>query len=330
MQRKIYLVLILLSILFSGFLYQKLVFDFKDELFYEERMVGAYKKNIFLIYNILNKESLFLKIKTPQQFPIEKVFFNKNYTFPQNVNLRGTTYTYYFFIPRQYVYRGKNILEIKLSSIPNLNIDVRIYNYRKKFLKNLIVFLKDNHIFKKSKNIFDIFFVIFLLLFICFVILKLLNKIIISLEKIYFYLLFFLLSPNIFLTLAYFIPFKIGFRIAMNVGFFFSSYIISMIITLSLLLLKRVLKINKSEEVDSSFLPLWKARVEKIYLWVRKKEFSHKCIILFMVLLLFCALFLSIGLESIAEQFANIAYFLLVIGVLGKFIKFLGEKENEF
>jgi len=299
MQRKIYLVLILLSILFSGFLYQKLVFDFKDELFYEERMVGAYKKNIFLIYNILNKESLFLKIKTPQQFPIEKVFFNKNYTFPQNVNLRGTTYTYYFFIPRQYVYRGKNILEIKLSSIPNLNIDVRIYNYRKKFLKNLIVFLKDNHIFKKSKNIFDIFFVIFLLLFICFVILKLLNKIIISLEKIYFYLLFFLLSPNIFLTLAYFIPFKIGFRIAMNVGFFFSSYIIFMIITLSLLL-------------------------------VRKKEFSHKCIILFMVLLLFCALFLSIGLESIAEQFANIAYFLLVIGVLGKFIKFLGEKENEF
>jgi hypothetical protein len=50
---------------------------------------------------------------------------------------------------------------------------------------------------------------------------------------------------------------------------------------------------------------------------------------LFMILLLSCAFLLIIKLEPVAEQIANIAYFLLVIGVGIEFYQLMKEGKNK-
>lgn len=53
----------------------------------------------------------------------------------------------------------------------------------------------------------------------------------------------------------------------------------------------------------------------KVRGYLEKKPLSHKFIIGFMALLIICALLLIFKQEKVAEQVANVAYFLLVIGV---------------
>jgi hypothetical protein len=42
-----------------------------------------------------------------------------------------------------------------------------------------------------------------------------------------------------------------------------------------------------------------------------------------------CAFLLILGMEWLAEQFANIAYFALVLGVMIKFVKFVREERKK-
>ncbi len=56
---------------------------------------------------------------------------------------------------------------------------------------------------------------------------------------------------------------------------------------------------------------------------------SAPYIMLFMILLLSCAFLLIIKLEPVAEQVANIAYFLLVVGVGIEFYQLMKEKKSE-
>lgn len=72
-------------------------------------------------------------------------------------------------------------------------------------------------------------------------------------------------------------------------------------------------------------LPLW---MVKTIDWLKRREFSDKCILLFIALLMMCAFLLILHLEPIAEQLANIAYFSLVIGVVIKFVKFIREEKT--
>ncbi|WP_347275134.1 hypothetical protein [Candidatus Kuenenia sp.] len=56
---------------------------------------------------------------------------------------------------------------------------------------------------------------------------------------------------------------------------------------------------------------------------------SAPYIMLFMILLLFCAFLLIIKLEPVAEQIANIAYFLLVTGVGVEFYQLIKQRKCE-
>ena len=56
----------------------------------------------------------------------------------------------------------------------------------------------------------------------------------------------------------------------------------------------------------------------KAVVWFLSKDFSDKCILLFMALLFTCALLLSFNLSFIAEFLANVAYLFLVTGVIIK------------
>jgi len=69
--------------------------------------------------------------------------------------------------------------------------------------------------------------------------------------------------------------------------------------------------------------PEW---VRKTIAWIKRREFSDKCILLFMSLLILGAFLLILRLEWVAEQFASIAYFSLVVGVGIKFVNLVRGK----
>ena len=69
-------------------------------------------------------------------------------------------------------------------------------------------------------------------------------------------------------------------------------------------------------------------RLIKSWPYFREKP-SAPYIMLFMILLLSCAFLLIVKLEPIAEQVANVAYFLLVVGVGIEFYQLMKEKKSE-
>ncbi|MBL7197107.1 MAG: hypothetical protein ISS47_03295 [Candidatus Omnitrophica bacterium] len=299
MQKKIFLILaILLSSVLCGFLYQNLVFNFQKTLITNEQIIPVYDtKVVSLNYDLPYEETLFLKIKAPAKFPISQISFNENILKPERIRKRGLTHTYYLFIPLELVKKRSN-LKIRFYIVPNLNIDVRLYNYRNRTTDSVVIFLKDSHIFKSKKVNLSFFIVASIFLFIWWLIKKGLEKILVKREaKVYQYGFFILLPANIFLSLFALVPSILGLRIALTCTYFITTQIIFAILAcgfITLLLLKQ---------------------------WFRQREFSDKCLLLFMILLIMCAFLLMLHLGPIAEQLANIAYFILVLGVGIKCVK---------
>ncbi|MBA7697915.1 hypothetical protein ES703_106587 [subsurface metagenome] len=59
-----------------------------------------------------------------------------------------------------------------------------------------------------------------------------------------------------------------------------------------------------------------------------REDFARLFIVMFMILLIFCAFLLIFRKEKIAEEAANVAYFLLVIGVVIEFILMMRERRH--
>ena len=60
-----------------------------------------------------------------------------------------------------------------------------------------------------------------------------------------------------------------------------------------------------------------------------RKDLARIFILGFMILLISCAFLLMFKAEKTAEEVANVAYFLLVIGVGMKFISMIRHKDHE-
>ena len=58
-----------------------------------------------------------------------------------------------------------------------------------------------------------------------------------------------------------------------------------------------------------------------------REDFARLFIVMFMILLIFCAFLLMFRKEKIAEEAANVAYFLLVIGVVIEFILMMKQRK---
>ena len=329
MLKKIYLVLILALIALSGFLYQRLVFNFKGQLYSNEEMSPADTGKVFLKYDIPYKETLFLKIKTPQAFPLKKLIFNNNIIVPQQTVLRGITYSYYIYIHKDFVSAGRNYLKVSLFRAPKENIDVRLYNHRKRISDNLSVFFIDSNIFKAKKPFLNLLFTIMGIVLICLALLMVLRYIFLPRQRIYPYIFLSFLPGNIFLILVYLIPLSLGYRIAMSWGYFFSLQAAAIILSSAAILPFEFLRVRKKEDSGNVFSPLFVLGANRILAWIKTREFSDKCILLFMFLLINCALFLILNLEPVAEQLANVAYFALVTGVVIKFVKMVREERRK-
>jgi hypothetical protein len=62
--------------------------------------------------------------------------------------------------------------------------------------------------------------------------------------------------------------------------------------------------------------------------WVKVSKFSDKCILIFIALLIFCAFFVNSRFKWFAEELAKIAYFILCVGLIIKFIKIIRTEGN--
>jgi len=59
-----------------------------------------------------------------------------------------------------------------------------------------------------------------------------------------------------------------------------------------------------------------------------REDFARLFIVMFMILLIFCAFLLMLKKERIAEEAANVAYFLLVIGVVIEFVLMMKQRKH--
>ncbi len=345
MKKRIYLILIFILILLSGYLYHGLVYDFKDDLYQEERMITIEGKETILEYNIPFKEVLFLKLKIPPTSVLEKVKFNSDLLKVEEKDFKSTK-TYYFYIPKQIIHGNTNQLKLVFSKIPKVDIDVRLYNYRKKFSDNFVVLLSNHHIFKANKSYNGAVFAAILLIGFCFLSRYVSGQVFtFGASRIYKYIFIILFLIGIILGIMRFIPLQLGFRIAITEGYFFTvavvwggigviSIVVKSIVvfaakgkTCIVFVGRTINKVNK-EDLTKILSPLWYKRFIKYFHWLSVRDFSDKCVLLFMVLLIICAFFLILQLEPVAEQLANIAYFALVIGVVIKFVKMVREERR--
>jgi hypothetical protein len=62
------------------------------------------------------------------------------------------------------------------------------------------------------------------------------------------------------------------------------------------------------------------------FTWLENSTYAERLILIFIVLLMLAAFLLILNLEVIAEQMANLAYLLLVIGLIMKVLELLKEK----
>ena len=256
---------------------------------------------------------------------------------------KGIIRTRYYYAPREVVKEGKNFLRINFYPSNPPDIDLRIRNYLTSAAGgNVVLTLKNSVIRKKdfvSVVISGIIFFIFSLglwVFTTYLgnIFNLSMPAVIYSNVIAF-------SPAMLLYLISGVGSAIGpFSLAVSPVYLFIFLFITILIFsigLDLLFLFLFRKINseaiskqgsldKAGIVKSYELPFW---LEKILNWIKSREFSDKCILFFMFLLIMCAFLLILHLEPVAEQLANVAYLALVLGVTIKFVRFIKEERRK-
>jgi hypothetical protein len=248
--------------------------------------------------------------------------------------------TRYYYAPKDIVKSGDNILRIIFYPWNPPNIDLRIRNYLASTLgKNIILTLKRSSVRIKSSEKVLIFGIIFFILsFGLWSGIFYLGTRIFSLslrEVILNNIITFLPVTIIYLIIGI-VSSQGPYSLAITPSYLFIFLFLTvMILNLSLnsLPIFLVTKVNNSyspsvkvKQNKINQVPSWP---EKSLNWIKSTEFSDKCVLLFMFLLIMCAFLLILGMEWLAEQFANIAYFALVLGVMIKFVKFVREERKK-
>jgi len=324
MKKRIYSILIVITILFTGFLYHRLVYNFREYLYQEDRMVDSHSKSVYLTYNLPFKEKLFLKIKVSKTTVLNEVRFNNNLLELKELVV-GSTKAYSFYIPEELITGDKNTVRLVFSEANPTGIDVRLHNRRKKISDNLAILFSQSYLFKTNKTYGGFAIAALVMFLIAFILKNIYANIFpfvvsVKIEK---YIATSILPGNIALAFIYFVPLSLGYRFVMSERYFFTFQSICIGFTLAGVIIKNVRSLQIREHHTEVFSSIWQERFKRYYRWVKAKDFSDKCILLFIFLLIMCAFMLILEMEWLAEQFANIVYFILVIGVVIKSVKFI-------
>jgi len=244
--------------------------------------------------------------------------------------------TRYYYVPKNIIKEGENFLKIEFYPSNPPNIDLRIRNYIVSTAGGNIVIALKNSTVKKTGfvSILIIGIVFFIFSFGLWILYIYLGKLLkLSINQVLFNnILSFMFWSGLYFILgivSIFTPYSL----AMCPSYLF---VLLFFVTLVSNLFLSLLAVYFSMQIDSVSLskfedkghkiPMW---LDKLFSWLKSKELSDKCVLFFIFLLIMCAFMLILEMEWLAEQFANIVYFTLVIGAVIKFIKFVRKEKSK-
>ena len=324
-----YVIFTVLLGLFIGFLYNHIVIpdSYRKEIFlYKDSIKLCNLKCISKTYAILYKETLRLKITSSS---IQKtITFNNKILAPYKTktyhrkleNLFAKVYSKpvdHVFIPADMVNIGKN--RLKLSFPPDIRdcVTIKIGNYHRNTNNQIFVLFKDSHIFLLKRNPIAYLYSVLIVLFIF---LSLLWR---AGEHIYSKFLISLLPANILLLLAYIIVLIIELKLFITSGYFWTVQAVLSAFTCS------VFFYSYNNKIINKIVMHHLVWIKAFWQWLKPRPFSDKCIVLFMFLLIACALLLIAHLEKAAEHVANVAYFALCLGAVIKFVQLVRDNKKK-
>lgn len=351
--KKLWPIAILCGALF-GLFYQSIVISGARDRFKEfEETIGITKKKTRVTIDIPSKDTYLLKLRggfkehnQPSQIFVNNHLLEKYVS--KRKRLAGTTYK---IIPADLIQRGQNELKIICPKKvdPPFRLALSYRNYRKAIANGKIFILFDS-----SKNLPDYLkigkvaekMLMGILLFGGIWVLGsfgLIKILYLSERKIYLYGLISFIFCLLIFSLYYLASIYSPYYIAFSMGYFW-TFVITLVCMSNICLISRGiwLEYKSSRRLFKvpSFLQYLKLNrvfgpiilnqnVFKTIEWLKGRELSDKLILSFMALLVMCALLLIFGMEPVAERFANVAYFALVIGVGIKFVKFIREERTK-
>jgi len=316
-----------------GYLYIQTGVSHPQEKFKKYRKAVYLKGNTAKVDFDLPQDAYLLKIKHMiQENQPKKIYVNGFQVTPgifHHIRRRGVTETSYMYLPKKIVKEGKNYIDITFSKNWPPDVDIILSNYRRQIENVIYILFSDSKYLPLEKISFKITITMIILVSLLFGgMIYFLNKIFsLSINRLFLYQIYSLLPLIIFLVfLGMNSHLNKLYKVVITPNYFWTFWLVSFFITEGSVVLRKLWQYRG----DTSFI---KPQVNKLTLgaieWVRTKEFSDKCILLFMALLIMCAFLLILHLEPIAKQLANLAYFALVTGVIIKFVKFVKEEKQK-
>ena len=206
---------------------------------------------------------------------------------------------------------GKNTIEIYFPGIRPPDVNLEIANYRRKVSNDIYILFSESINLPSGKFSFEntFLFVLLTVLFLNGLVYFLGRVLPLTPARLFLYEVYSLFLFIICLSCLWILPvFSDAYRIAISPSYFWRFGLISFF------------------NIGLCIIFVRDLRNSKAFLWIKTREFSDKCAIFFMILLIICAFLLDLHAKPAVEALANIAYFLLVTGVVIKFIKCLKEK----
>lgn len=330
------IVTVILGVILSYF-YSQLVISSPQEKFKEFRKTVYLEHNKALVYLDLPKDTYLLRIKhiikedQPKEIFVNGIKVTPNIYPYIRIRRRGIIETDYIHLPKEIVNAGRNAIEIYFPKNKPPDLDIILSNYRKQIGNDTYILFSDSANLPSGKISFKTVASIVIIAFLFFLgIIYLLSRFLSSnINKLLLYQIYSFLPFLIFLS-SLWIGSNLSriYRVVITPGYFLSFGFVSFFLTESGIVLTRLLKGYRRKEILITN-PKVKDFLDKVISWIKSREFSDKCILLFMALLILCAFLLILKLEPVAEQLANLAYFALVTGVVIKFVKFVKEERRK-
>jgi len=337
MKSKIFVIIATVLIGFSlSYLYSNIVISHPREKLKEFRKKVYLKGKKARVDFELLEDAYLLKIKSiVKEGQPKEIFVNGFQLTPDiyhYIRRRGDIETSYVHLPRQIIKEGRNSIKINFLKNRPKDVEIILSNYRKQIGNDIYILFSDSAAFPSGNLSFKTILLAIILIFLVFGVMSyLLSRILyLSINRLFLYQVYSLLPFLVFLSCLW-----IGanlsrlYKVVVTPSYFWTFGLVSFFVTEGGLVLKKLLQGHRKKDIEVKtkepliINPKAITFVTKIFDWIKTREFSDKCVLLFMTLLIMCAFLLILHLEPVAEQLANVAYFALVVGVVIKFIKLM-------
>lgn len=326
--------IILISIILT-YLYSQLTIFHLQEKFKE------YRKTIYLDRDRaranfdLPSDTYLLKVKhTLQADQPKEIFvngFKVDYNIYPYVIKKGIIETDYIRLPKEIVKEGRNLIDINFPKNHPKDVDTILSNYRRQIGNDIYILFSDSAYFASGKISFKTIVSSMVIISLVFAgVIYFLNRTLsLSINRLFIYQIYSLLPFFIFLF-SLWLSSNLSklYKVVTTNGYFWTFGIVSFSLTQGFIILRKLIQGYRKKAILLINPKVNKLIFEAIE-WIKLRDFSDKCIMLFMVLFMVCALLLILHFEPIAVQVANIIYFVLVIGVITKFIRVIKEREEK-